>query len=212
MNLLLIDDQGMVREGLAMVLRATADITAVREAASMADALKAPGPFDVIVAGHIGREASTEELVRRLHETFPVAKVLVLTAVENPAEVHIAFGAGATGYVLKQASAADLIEAVTTVAAGSDYLQPELGAAMARWQHGVGPNGGLVSQLSSRQRQVLGMIALGHTNAEIATAIGVSLRTVEAHRGNILRRLGLRSRAELVKYAFEEGLVSIPQD
>jgi DNA-binding NarL/FixJ family response regulator len=114
MNLLLIDDQGMVREGLAMVLRAAADITAVREAASMADALKAPGPFDVVLAGHIGREASTEELVRRLHETFPVAKVLVLTAVENPAEVHIAFGAGATGYVLKQASAADLIEAVKT--------------------------------------------------------------------------------------------------
>jgi DNA-binding NarL/FixJ family response regulator len=164
------------------------------------------------VAGQVGREASTDELVRTLRDRFPAAKVLVLTGNESPSEVHIAFGAGATGYVLTRAGGSDLVEAVNTVAQGSDYLQPELGAAMARWQHGVGTDGEPVGTLSARQRQVLGMIALGHTNAEIAAAIGVSLRTVEAHRGNILRKLGLKSRADLVKYAFEEGLVSVPSD
>jgi two-component system response regulator NreC len=111
--------------------------------------------------------------------------------------------AGARGYVLKEAEDAELVQAVRTVAAGGTYLDPALGGKVLAADH----DGDSARRLTAREREVLGLIALGHTNAEMAKLLFLSLRTVETHRANIHRKLGTDSRAELVRHALELGLV-----
>jgi two-component system response regulator NreC len=143
--------------------------------------------------------------VTRLRAAFPEASVLVLTLVDDPDAVRAALAAGAAGYVLKSAQPAELFEAVQTVASGGQYLQAALGISVARRQV-VEPDSAN-ALLKPAEREVLRMLVRGFTNAEIAAQRGVSLRTVETQRANVLRQLGLRTRAELVQYAQEHGLL-----
>jgi DNA-binding NarL/FixJ family response regulator len=147
-------------------------------------------------------------VVAGLHARYPDAQILVLTMVDNPADVHLTFAAGARGYLLKEAASTELADAIRKVADGQDYLQPATGAAMAAMRpvpevaHASADVG-----LSGREVEVLKLIVLGHTNAEIASILHISLRTVEHHRASILRKLGARTRAELVRYANETGVL-----
>ena len=128
-------------------------------------------------------------------------QVLVLTMQDDPGYARTAMRAGARGYVLKEAEDAELVQAVRTVAAGGTYLDPALGGKV------LAAEGDAPRRLTDREREVLGLIALGHTNAEMAKLLFLSLRTVETHRANIHRKLGTDSRAELVKHALGLGLV-----
>jgi two-component system response regulator NreC len=129
-------------------------------------------------------------------------QIVVLTMQEEPAFARQALGAGAAGYVLKEAADSELVEAVRRAAAGETYLNPTLGARIARE-----PPPGPPDDLSAREVEVLRLIALGHTNVEIAQKLYLSVRTVETHRSHIQQKLRVSSRAELVSYALHRGLV-----
>ncbi len=206
-SVLLMDDHAVVREGLRALLERQPDIQVLAEAGSVAEALEADVDPDVVVADLVLPDDRGADVVRRLRERYPSSAILVLTMVDNPTDVQLCLAAGARGYVLKETASTELVDAVRKVAGGEDYLQPSLGAALARWRDAPGRvHARAIDDLTPREREVLRLIALGHTNAEIATMLYVSVRTVENHRASVLRKLGLRTRAELVRHATEAGL------
>ena len=207
-RVVVVDDHAVVRSGLRLVLEAEPDIEVVAEAGSVRDAVleaRAHKPdvivMDVVMPGASGIEGTP--LV--LHEA-PAAKVLVLSMQDDPHYVREAFAAGASGYVLKEAADTDVVEAVRQVAEGNRYLHPALGArlmeseARQRQEEAADP-------LSDREREVLRLLALGHTNQEIAKMLYISVRTAESHRAHIMQKLRLGTRAELVRYALAHGLL-----
>ncbi len=148
-----------------------------------------------------GRDSLTA--IPEMREEFPDSQIVVLTMQSDPAFAREALRAGALGYVLKEAAGTELITAVEMANAGRTYLQPELGARLAQTpEHRENPG-----DLSEREIQVLKLIALGHTNQEIAEQLFLSVRTVESHRAHIQQKLLLSTRAELVRYALDHGLV-----
>lgn len=206
-SVLLMDDHVVVREGLRALLERQDDIQVLAEAGSVAEAIAADVEPDVVVADLVLPDDRGADVVRRLRERYADAAVLVLTMVDNPTDVQLCLAAGARGYVLKETASTELVDAVRKVAGGEDYLQPSLGAALAKWRDAPGRvHARAIDDLTPREREVLRLIALGHTNAEIATMLYVSVRTVENHRASVLRKLGLRTRAELVRHATEAGL------
>lgn len=207
-EVLLMDDHVVVREGLRALLERQDDIHVLAEASSVAEAVGLEVEPDVVVADLVLPDDRGAEVVRRLNERHPNAAILVLTMVDNPTDVQLCLAAGARGYLLKETASSELVDAVRKVAGGEDYLQPSLGAALAKWRDAPGRvRARAVDDLTQREREVLRLIALGHTNAEIATMLFVSVRTVENHRASVMRKLGLRTRAELVRHATESGLV-----
>jgi len=207
-RVILVDDHAVVRSGLRRVLEAGSDIEVVGEASNVRDAVfevRAQKPdvivMDVVMPGTSGIEGTP--LV--LHEA-PHAKVLVLSMQDDPRYVREAFAQGASGYVLKEAADTEVLEAVRQVASGQQYLHPALGArlleseARQRDEEASDP-------LSEREREVLRLLALGHTNQEIAKLLYISVRTAESHRAHIMQKLRLGTRAELVRYALAHGLL-----
>ena len=143
-------------------------------------------------------------IVRELRRLAPRVSVLVITPTSADATLQNVLAAGADGYLLETADAAELLEGVRTLAAGKTYLQPSLGVELAR----VHPTGATpMPELTLNEEKLLGLLALGHTNAEVAHLCGVSLRTVEARRARLRQTLGRQTRAELVEYAREAGLL-----
>ena len=207
-QVLLMDDHVVVREGLRALLERQDDIDVMAEASSVAEAVALDVEPDVVVADLMLPDERGVEVVRRLKERYQKAAILVLTMVDNPTDVQQCLAAGARGYLLKETAGSELVDAVRKVAGGEDYLQPSLGAALAKWRESPGRvRARAVGDLTPREREVLRLIALGHTNTEIATMLYVSVRTVENHRAGVMRKLGLRSRAELVRHAAEAGLI-----
>ena len=205
---LLMDDHVVVREGLRALLERQDDIDVMAEASTVAEAIAIDGDPDVVVADLMLPDERGVEVVRRLKQRHDKAAILVLTMVDNPTDVQQCLAAGARGYLLKETAGSELVDAVRKVAGGEDYLQPSLGAALAKWKESPGRvKARAVDDLTPREREVLRLIALGHTNTEIATMLFVSVRTVENHRAGVMRKLGLRSRAELVRHAAEAGLI-----
>ena len=205
---LLMDDHVVVREGLRALLERQHDIDVVGEASTVAEAVAMDGDPDVVVADLMLPDERGVEVVRRLKQRHWRAAILVLTMVDNPTDVQLCLAAGARGYLLKETASSELVDAVRKVAGGEDYLQPSLGAALAKWKDAPGRVGArAVDDLTPREREVLRLIALGHTNSEIASMLYVSVRTVENHRAGVMRKLGLRTRAELVRHATEAQLI-----
>ncbi len=205
---LLMDDHVVVREGLRALLERQDDIDVMAEASTVAEAVAIEGDPDVVVADLMLPDERGVEVVRRLKERHDKAAILVLTMVDNPTDVQQCLAAGARGYLLKETAGSELVDAVRKVAGGEDYLQPSLGAALAKWKESPGRvRARAVDDLTPREREVLRLIALGHTNSEIASMLYVSVRTVENHRAGVMRKLGLRTRAELVRHAAEAGLI-----
>ena len=207
-EVLLIDDHVLVREGLRELLDREHDVVVVSEAGSVHEAERVEATPDVIVCDLVLPDGRGADVVLRIRERFPEAAVLVLTMVDNPADVRASFDAGARGYLLKEAASTELREAVHGVASGRDYLQPSIGAAMAVGQGPAGKVHSTVS-LSARETEVLRLLARGHTNTEVASMLKVSTRTVETHRASLLSKLGVRTRAELVRYAADAGVLDL---
>jgi two-component system, NarL family, response regulator NreC len=205
---LLMDDHVVVREGLRVLLERQDDIDVMAEASTVAEAVALDVDPDVVVADLMLPDERGVEVVRRLKQRHDKAAILVLTMVDNPTDVQQCLAAGARGYLLKETAGSELVDAVRKVAGGEDYLQPSLGAALAKWKESPGRvRARAVDDLTPREREVLRLIALGHTNTEIATMLYVSVRTVENHRAGVMRKLGLRTRAELVRHAAEAELI-----
>jgi two-component system response regulator NreC len=149
---------------------------------------------------------SSLEAIPRLREQAPDTAIVVLTMQDDPAFARQALQAGALGFVLKEAADEELLQAVRLAANGDTYLNPRLGARMAA---APAEPSGPPDDLSEREVEVLRLIALGHTNSEIATQLFLSTRTVETHRSHIQQKIRRTTRAELVRYAFEHGLVDL---
>jgi DNA-binding NarL/FixJ family response regulator len=202
-SVVLVDHRDVVSEGLRAVIESEPSIEVLAGPSELARALTLQGDPDVVVAD-IGVDPDGPELVVRLREAFPDTPVLVLTLLDDPDVVRAALAAGASGYMLKSAQPSELFEALETVASGGQYLQAALGISVAR-QHADDASSG-EAPLKPAEREVFRLLVRGFTNSEIAARRGVSLRTVETQRANVLRELGVRTRAELVQFAREHGL------
>jgi two-component system, NarL family, response regulator NreC len=208
-RVLVVDDHAVVRSGLRSLFDADPGLEVVGEAGNGQEAVfqnRTLKPdvvvMDVVMPGENGIEATR----RVLHER-PEAKVLVLSMEDDPSYVREAFDAGASGYVLKEAADAEVVQAVREVAAGGRYVHPALGARLIEAE--VQERRRVETDpLSEREREVLRLLALGHTNQEIAASLFISVRTAETHRAHIMQKLHLRTRAELVRYALEHGVLA----
>jgi two-component system, NarL family, response regulator NreC len=202
-TIVLADDHEVVRSGLRMLLEAEDGIEVVAEAGDTEAAARyvLGHKPTVLVLDLNMAEGSSLPAIPRMLESSPHTAIVVLTMQNDPAFAREALRAGARGYVLKHSAGAELLQAVRTAAAGGTYLNPELGARLAA--EPAGPPG----NLTEREAEVLRLIALGHTNNEIADQLYLSVRTVETHRAHIQQKLGSTTRAELVRYALDHGLV-----
>jgi two-component system response regulator NreC len=207
-RVLVVDDHAVVRAGLRRVLDAESDIETVGEAANADRAVfeaieHKPDVvlMDVMMPGKSGIEG-----MPALLQAVPDAKVLILSMQDDPRYVQEAFDAGASGYVLKEAADTEVVAAVRSVAGGARYVHPALGARLVE-AAAAERKRAEVDPLSEREREVLRLLALGHTNQEIAKMLYISVRTAETHRAHIMQKLGLSSRAELVRFALSEGLL-----
>jgi len=208
-SVVLVDDHAVVRSGLRLLLDAEEDIEVVGEAGNAKDAIfraRALKP-DVILLDVVMPGESGIEVLPKLLQEAPNTKVLVLSMQDDPSYVREAFAAGALGYVLKEAADEEVVSAVREIAGGGRYVHPVLGARMvaADAQERAAAE---ADPLSDREREVMRLLALGHTNQEIAGKLYISVRTAESHRAHIMQKLRLTTRAELVRYALTHGLLA----
>ncbi|MBA2461022.1 MAG: response regulator transcription factor [Actinobacteria bacterium] len=207
-RVVVVDDHAVVRSGIRLLLEGHEDIEVVGEGGTADEAVRAARLeqpdvvlLDVVMPGETGIEATPKILA-----AAPGARVLLLSMQDDPNYVRQAFAAGAHGYVLKEAADVEVVQAVREVAGGGRYVHPALGARLvtadveAAAERAADP-------LSEREHEVLRLLALGHTNQEIAKQLYISVRTAETHRAHIMRKLDLASRAELVRYAIAHGLL-----
>lgn len=205
---MLADDHAVVRRGLRLVLDAEDDLEVLAEAGTTDDALrlvKAHRPDVAVLDLNMpGSVASSLDVLPTLAADAPDTRIVVLTMQEDPQYARTALAAGANAYVLKEGADTELVEAIRRAAAGEVYLNPQLGARIAAAPpEPAGPP----DDLTEREVEILRMIALGHTNTEIGAQLFLSVRTVESHRAHIQQKLRRTSRAELVRYALDHGLV-----
>lgn len=207
-RVLIVDDHAVVRSGISLLLAREADIEPVGEAGTGREAIfeaRSLKPdvilMDVVMPDQTGLEA----LPTLIHE-HPETKVLLLSMQDDPRYIREAFAAGASGYVLKEAADAEVVNAVREVARGGRYVNPELGARLVA-ADAEEKRRAESDPLSERENEVLRLLALGHTNQEIARQLYISVRTAETHRAHIMQKLRLTSRAELVRYAMSRGLL-----
>ena len=205
LKILLIDDRPIIREGVRLILDRQPDLEVIAHGSTMEEVQPVPEEPDVILTEIYFGNRRDPSIIERLRSMFPAAPVLVLTLAEDPGDAAVALGLGARGYTSKSSRPSDLIDGIRTVAGGGAYLDPTIGAAVA--QAAAWPGGQTPHSLSPRERDILSLIAQGFTNAEAAAALGVSVRTVEGYRGQVVKKLGLRTRAELARYARDAGLL-----
>jgi two-component system response regulator NreC len=201
LTLVIADDHAVVRQGIRLLLEAEQDFEVVGEGSTLEETralLREHAPnvlvLDLHMAGALSLTALTD-----LRATSPSTAVVILTMDDDPAFVQPAWAAGAAGYVLKEASRDELTRAVRMVARGGRYLDPAIGG----WALSAGRG----DALTERELEVLRLVALGHTNSEIARQMFISARTVETHRANLQVKLGISGRPELVRYALEHGVI-----
>jgi two-component system response regulator NreC len=205
-SVVLADDHAVVRSALRLMLEAEPDIEVLAEAGDADAATRYVAGhrpniliLDINMPGGSGLAA-----IPRIREQSPDTQIVVLTMQDETAFAREALQAGVLGYILKEAASEELVKAVRLAAEGRTYLQPELGARLAAEPEASSPD-----DLSERELEVLRLIALGHTNNEIADQLYLSVRTVESHRAHIQQKLGLTTRSELVRYALDRGLIEL---
>jgi two-component system response regulator NreC len=215
-TVVLADDHAVVRVGLRLVLESEPDVRVLAEAGTVHDAVrmaKAHRP-DVLILdlnmpagtpGVAAPQASSLDALPQLRAELPSTAIVILTMQDDPQFARRAMSDGASAYVLKESADTELVEAVRRAAAGESYLNPRMGAQLA-----AAPRGDPQppDDLTARELEILRQIALGHTNVDIGAKFFLSVRTVESHRAHIQQKLCLTSRAELVRYALDRGLLS----
>jgi two-component system response regulator NreC len=207
-TVVLADDHAVVRTGLRLLLEAQAGLEVAAEAATAEDALRharAQRPAVVVLDLKMPGRSSLE-VIPEIRAAVPETAIVVLTMQEEPAFARAALSAGASGYVLKEAADEELLQAVRMAADGETHLDARLGARLAA--EAVAPPVP-PDDLTEREVEVLRLIALGHTNSEIAGQLYLSVRTIESHRAHIQHKIRRNSRADLVHYALEHGFVDI---
>ena len=205
-TVVLADDHELVRDGIRMVLEAQTDMEVVAQAKDAETAARyVLGHKPTILVLDLSMPGRPSlELMPEMIESSPQTSVIVVTMQNEPAFARKALQAGAKGFVIKQSAASELVTAVRSVLDGQTYINPNLGARLAAEPDA--PDGP-PDDLTPREIEVLGLLALGYMNPEIADQLVLSVRTVETHRANIQRKTGLRTRAELIAYAIENDLV-----
>jgi two-component system response regulator NreC len=208
-RIVLADDHAVVRSGLRLLLDNESDFEVVAEASDIDSARRyVRGHHPKVLVLDLNMPGgSSLEAIPVIREESPGTQIVVLTMQTEPVFAREALAAGALGYVLKEAADDELVEAVRRAAFGERYLNPRLGARMA-----AEPPPGPPDNLSEREVEVLRLIALGHTNAEIGEQLYLSVRTVETHRSHIQQKLAISTRAQLVGYALDHGLISAERE
>ena len=209
-SVLICDDHALVRSGLRRLLETQPGVEVVDEAADAEQAIAGVADrrpsvllLDIVMPGRSGIDAIPDLL-----EAAPETRILVLSMQDDASYVRQAFTAGAHGYLLKEAADAELVQAIHDVANGHRYVHPALGARLAA-EEAEAHARAEADPLSQREHEVLRLLALGHTNQEIANLLDISVRTAETHRARIMQKLRLASRAELVRYALATGVLEL---
>ena len=215
-DLVIADDHALVREGIIAILGMHEDMVVVGQASDGSEAIKVAMKhkpkvilMDVSMPGLGGLEATIE-----LKKSLPDTKVLVLTQYDDKEYVSRFLKAGASGYILKKAIGADLVAAIRAVAAGESYLHPSVASGvingfLGRPEPGSDNGEGLYDSLTVREKQVLKLIAEGCSHKEAATELGISVKTVISHQSNICDKLDIHSKAGLIKFAIQKGLIKL---
>lgn len=204
-SVLLVEEYVAVRRGIRLLVESEPDLTVCGGVSNLASALGGVWEPDVVVHGLLLPDKAGASVATALRARFPCAGLVTLSRLDTPVHVHLALEGGDNGYVLKSASPDDLIDAIRAVSRGEEWVQPSLGARLARWDEiprRHGPDS--MWELTRREQEVVELLALGHTNAEVADTLGVALRTIEAHRTHLSQKLGLRTRAEIVRYVTDQ--------
>jgi len=207
----LIDDHGVLRQGLRLLIDAQPDMRVVGEAErgrGAADAVVRAGGADVVVLDISMPDATGPAVAEELHAALPSTKIVALTRHSERAYVQRMLRSGAAAYVLKQTAGDVLVSAIRSVIGGGTFLDPAVAGKMFESGGGVGAAHG--GDLTPREREVLTMVAWGHTNKEIASTLGITVKTVETHKMNGMQKLGITSRADLVRFAMNEGWLERP--
>ena len=206
-RILLADDHSVVRHGFRRILDAQEDMEVVGEVSNGREAVEQAAALqpDLIIMDVTMPELNGIEATRRIAEIVPRARVLALSMHRDPVYVREILRAGARGYLLKDSSEVDLVSAIRAVAQGEGYLSPAVSEAVLSdyRKHVTNP----IDLLTSREREVLQLVAEGKTNKEIATGLNLSVYTIEAHRGKIMEKLNLHSVSEMVRFAIRNGLI-----
>jgi two-component system response regulator NreC len=211
-RLLLVDDHEIVRTGLSMLLESETDMKIIGQASNGVQALEMASELhpDVVIMDITLPDISGIEVTRRLKAQHPEIAVVALTIHEDQQYFFEMLQAGADGYVPKRAASDDLIKAIHAASNGEVYIYPSLAKVLVADflnQSSDAKNEVSVNGITLREQEVLGMLAAGQSNEDIAVSLSISKHTVARHRENLMRKLGLHSRSELVKYAIRKGLI-----
>ena len=214
-RIVLADDHAILREGIRALLEDQPDMTVIGEAADGRKAIELARDLspDIIVMDIGMPLLNGLEATRQIKHNFPQVAVLVLTMHDNEEYVSHILAAGASGYVLKRAASSELVTAIRAVAAGQSFLSPAVTKLLIEGYMGrqlaapvmVDP----FETLTAREREVLQLVAEGHTNSQIAKLLNISIKTVKAHRSNLMQKLGLHDRGALIKVAIQRGIIEV---
>ena len=216
-RVLIVDDHAIVRAGLRLLISGQEDMIVIGEAGSTQDGIDAAerlspdvALIDLSLPGEGGIEA-----IRQLRKTRPRVRTVALTMHDDPLFLRSVLSAGGSGYVVKRAADSELLAAIRAVREGRSFISPMLAEAEAQevaatvpQANGLVDAGEALARLSARERQVLVLLAHGHTHSEMAEQLGISVKTVETHRARLSEKLGLKSRADLVRLALDAGLLA----
>lgn len=211
-RVVLADDHPLIREAIGHLVSNTPEFELVGEATNGKECLTRVLELrpDILVLDIAMPEMNGEQVTRELRHRCPEVKIIALSGYTDRQFVRAMTKAGAKGYVVKSASGRELIHALRAVASGKNYLSPEVtGAVMTLWEDSAPNAGSARNGLGRREKEVLKLIAEGHRSAAIATKMGITVATVEAHRRNILRKLQLHSAADLTRYALRHGMITL---
>ena len=214
-RIVLADDHAILREGIRALLEDQHDMLVVGEAADGRKAVELARTLkpDVVVMDIGMPLLNGLEATRQIKHDCPDVAVIVLTMHDNEEYVSQLLAAGASGYVLKRAASSELVTAIRAVATGQSYLSPAVTKVLIEGYMGRKPAEPVVvdpfDALTTREREVLQLVAEGHTNSEIAQLLSISLKTVKAHRSNLMQKLGLHDRGELIKVAIQRGIIQV---
>jgi DNA-binding NarL/FixJ family response regulator len=210
-KVLLIDDHAIMRDGIRAILSLHDDIDLVGEASEGQEAIEKTRELspDVVIMDVAMPDMDGIEATRRIRKESPNVKIIMLTQYDNKEYVLSAIKAGAAGYVPKRALGSELVSAVRAVNRGESFLYPSAAAALIDDYRRQASTADPYEQLTPREREILKLIAEGHTSREIADKLFISLKTVTGHRTKIMEKLGLRNRTELFKFAVRKGLLTL---
>lgn len=209
LRVLIADDHGVLRAGLRALLKTEEDLQVVDEAADGETALRLASRLrpDIVLLDLSMPGPGGIEVTRKLKEMLPATRVLILTVHEDETLLREALNAGASGYIIKRAVESELINAIHAVSRGEIYVHPAMTKWLLKEPAPAAPKRRDPAALTPREIEVLRLIVQGHTNSQIAEVLRLSVRTIESHRANLMGKLGLQSRVELVRYAVKNKLL-----